>query len=60
MDEIKIKTLNTLNIRKILEMLRPTKEHWTRLIKHIKLNFKAATTRGDGSPKAWTKKMAVH
>ena len=32
---------------------------WTRLPIQIKLSFKATTTRGGGSPKAWTQKMAV-
>ena len=54
------KTLLTLNIRNILLMLRLMKEQRTRWIIHIKLNFKATTTRGGGCPKAWKHKMAVH
>ena len=58
-DQIR-KTLVTLNIRNILVMLRLMKEHETRLAIHNKLNFKAATTRGGGCPKAWKQIMAVH
>ena len=54
------KALLTLNSRNILVMLRLMKEHRTRLIIQTKLNFKTATRRGGGSPKAWKHKMAVH
>ena len=54
------KTLPTLDIRNILVMLRLMKEDWTRLTIHIRLIFKAANTRGGGSPKAWTHKLAAH
>ena len=52
------KTLLTLNSRNILVMLRLMKEHRTRLAIHIRLNFRAATTRGGGCPKAWKQRMA--
>ena len=50
----------TLNSRNILAMLRLMKEHRTRLANQAKKKFKAATTRGGGSPKAWKYKRAVH
>ena len=60
-DERKIKSLLlTLNSRNILVMLRLMKEYRTRLAIHATLNFKTATTRGGGSPKAWKHKTAVH
>ena len=54
------KTLPTLNSRNILVKLRLMKEHRTRLIIQTKLNFRTATRRGGGSPKAWKHKMAAH
>ena len=50
----------TLISRNILVMLRLIKEHRTRLPIHNKLNFKAATKRGGGCPKAWKHKTAEH
>ena len=41
-------------------MLRLIKEQRIRLADHVKVNFKTATKRGGGSPKAWKHKMAVH
>ena len=55
------KTLLTLNSRNILVTLRLMKEHRTRLAIHIKVNFKTATTRGDGGcSKASKHRMAEH
>ena len=54
------KKLLTLNSRSILVKLRLMKEHRTRLPIHIRLNFKAATTRGGGCPKAWKHRTAIH
>ena len=50
----------TLNSRNILVTLRLMKEHRTRLAIHIRQNFKTATRRGGGCPKAWTHKTAGH
>ena len=44
----------------ILVTLRLIREHRTRLAIHPKVNFKAADTRGGGSPKAWKHRMAEH
>ena len=54
------KTLLTLKIRYILVTLRLMKEHRTRLANHANENFKTATTRDGGRPKAWKYKTAVH
>ena len=54
------KTLLTLNIRNILVMLRLMNAHFARWTIHITMNFKTATTRGGGCPKASKHKMAVH
>ena len=51
--ERKIKSLLTLNSRNILVTLRLMKAQRTRLANHAKENFKSATTRGGGRPKAW-------
>ena len=49
-----------MKIRNILVMLRLMKEQLTRVIIHIKLNLKTATTRGGGCPKASMHNMAIH
>ena len=54
------KTLLTLNSRIILVTLRPMKEHHSRQANQVKVNFKGATKRGGGRPKAWKHTMAVH
>ena len=50
----------TLKIRSILVMLRLMKEQLTRVVIHITLNFKTATIKGGGRPKASKHKMSVH
>ena len=47
-------------MRNILVMLRLIREHRTRLAIHIRLNFKTATMKGGGCPKASKHMMAVH
>ena len=44
----------------ILVTLRLMNAQRIRLADHVKVNFKTATKRGGGSPKAWKHKMAVH
>ena len=54
------KRLLTMKIRNILVMLRLMKQQLTRVVIHIKLNFKTATMKGGGRPKASKHTMAVH
>ena len=49
-----------MKIRNILVMLRLMKQQLTRVVIHIKLNFKTATIKGGGRPKASKHTMAVH
>ena len=54
------KRLLTMKIRNILVMLRLMKQQLTRVVIHIKLNFKTAAIKGGGCPKASKHTMAVH